>query len=331
MTAPRVKALAQAVGLGLAIASGQAAAGYTISLPSWGVNDFDIDALGTLDGSGAWVPGSSSGSTSAIITKGDILLSTFTISVSGGATVAPSQLSGLTAIQVQTITPSGTPGLGNFVFEPVTQGMDAILSAMGVTPTSDASFAAGGGAMAAFYSTDAPAPALAVAGSEFDAGTNSCSDLATCAQQAAQGSLQFALGIGSDPDDFWKAFNSALDADVARDANYGTTLGSVNAGLDVLVNNIPGLTFLPNGVSCSPYCAPGGRVTYSITGSLLGFSSSDGGTDHLLSASLANDGAVATSNVHGVTTVARVPEPATLALLGIGLFGLGGMRRKSQV
>ena len=63
-------------------------------------------------------------------------------------------------------------------------------------------------------------------------------------------------------------------------------------------------------VGCSGFDLPAGtyRITFVIQG--------DGVTDAFI------------LNQQGVTLVTQVPEPATLALLGIGLAGLGFSHRK---
>lgn len=134
-----------------------------------------------------------------------------------------------------------------------------------------------------------------------------CTDLASCIATATNGSPFMTLGFAT-ASDFWASTSFTNDIDVVGQTNAPLNGGVFNTGLSILAN-YSGLTF--NKVGCGAL----GPVNVCGSGSLLG-------TEGVVTPFDSFD------NVDFTVNVERVPEPATLGLLGLGLMGLGLARRR---
>jgi len=301
-----------AVGLGVGLALGCAAAqAQTIAF-----QDDDIDFLLTS---------SLQPKTSGAFAVGDVLVSVFempTYTIGGvDAIPAGQELTGIAAIQITSI--SGT-GVGTVItFSAYSGGFNAI------SPVDVADGDAGEGATVAMWLNDTGTFDLnLVFGTTIGTPTN-CTSLIQCMTEASSGSLVQVDGFAGDADEFWTSVISVpggADPATVRGISGATGVAQFNAAQTTFFNVTGPIGFQDISGSACPtgsMAADGCVAGPAITGPILGGAG--------LNAAIVADGAFARSDIDASKLLATpVPEPATLALLGVSLLGFAATRRRSK-
>ncbi len=297
-------AIAAAMGATFAIASASAFANVTWFPPVTSFEDDNMEWHLDNDNDG-------------VVSVGDTLVSILEINQSfgefggGPAGFGGEEMTGVLAIDVTGAVNNGA-GLGwSFTFGEAAGGLDSYLGA-----NATGHGAAGSGALVAMWLDDTP---------DLTVTPPNCGSLAACTALASDGDLWEVDGLGAsvigdelgvNGDAFFVANVISNDPDDIAALTSGQDGGSVNFGLSIQFNGTgQTLTELSN---ITPVIGAGGApISIDMAGS--------GGINGGLGL---GNGAFSRSDFQFTKASIEVPEPGTVALFGLGLLGLVGMRKK---
>lgn len=201
--------------------------------------------------------------------------------------------------------PGGTP-LYNFTFTPNA----AFGTSVGVV-----------GAMAAFYFDTSP---------DFQISGATCTSAApggSCESHATDGALKLVLGESADTDFLWQALGATDNTALLQNVSTTTSVGTFNANLFVLLNNTGfGFNQIPSEIP--GYVTPvgaDGLIDVAVDGTVRGKCaafSAPGVCSTAATVYQAED----KSDFH----FRAVPEPTTIAIIGMGLLGMGAFSRRRK-
>jgi hypothetical protein len=281
----------------------------------WSFEDDDVDAILRANGAGGYDI-----LTSGTLSVGDVFWSVFEVPVFtiGGSNGIPAglELTGVAAVQLTSVIPSPAPGgIGTVYNFGVFTGFNSVLTSYGYAGAP----LPAGTAIAMFFNGAPGAPG------DIDLDVNrtsnpatNCPTVAYCSYQATLGTALQQDGFGLDLDEFWYSVQSAPgggDIGTVLGTNNALSVATANFGLSNFFNAGGPVEFIDiaSGLPC-------GNPGYIADGcvQLTGKVEVTGGQG------LSND-FIAHSDFDGQKYV--VPEPATLSLLGLGLLGLGMVRK----
>ena len=310
----KLKKLAAALGVALPLSFAALTAHAASTVMSFEDDNVDFlitiqrDANGVITG---WTP-----KLSGNFAQGDVMLSVFEIGAHriGNDVIVPGgnrELTGIAAVEIDSV---GAPGIGSVInFKAAT---DVLSFFLGVNPN-----ILGSSAVAMYMGSTIP----------FDLDLNfssspatNCFGLTDCISKATDGTLYQVDGFAGDPDEYWQAVVTnagGSDPSLVAGISGATGVANFNAALTNTFNAagpVVGQNIF-TGAECNnavdPNCIVGLTVTGPLTGG-LGINSDS-----------RDDGAFARSDFDGAKRL-LVPEPGTLALAGLSLLGVAGIRRR---
>jgi hypothetical protein len=318
MNTNKLKPIVAALGMGLALASGSAAAGVTWHSPLTTFEDDNLDFV--------YIDAGADG----ILSVGDVLVTTFEVHSTSGLTSGPSpifpdELTGVAAIQVSAIIDKDGDGqVDDVELAPYSGGLNEILALGGVAGSLPGALGIPGGpALVAMYLDSTP-------NYESTGATSCLTGLAECIADATDGSLFQVDGFGGDLDNYMYTLNSGgISYAAIKAGGPASTFAAIDFGLDTLFR---GLGHVPTDetVPCSPVaillgqCTGNQLVFMQGQGTILGGAGLPGGP--ILGGPVATRGAFGRSDFD--YTKQTVPEPELLVMLSMGLLAAGFLQRR---
>lgn len=328
----KLKKLVAAVGIGLGLTF---AANVSLAFPNervWSFQDDDIDFLYHIDSQGNWILDRPNDGTGGTIGVGDVLLSVFEMPewTEDGNNMIPAgkELTGIAAVQLLDKDANDDGIANDWIFGLAPGGLEGALD--NILGADD--YGLFNNSAIAMWLNDATDKDSGVTDRDLELstaalnpqGVTNCTDVVDCVTEATMGTLIQIDGFGLDPDEFWVAFANPFftgdidNIDLVHDTNKDQNVVTANFGLSNLYNIVP--TVYPHNIltGTTAGCGAVGEADGCVQGT--GFVTITGGQNLV-------NGAFGHSDANAKKII---PEPATLALMGAGLFGFGAFRRKKS-
>lgn len=281
-----------AMGLGLAVTSFSASAGISWFPPITKFQDDNLEFFVDNDNDG-------------LLTTGDSLISVLEMANTeavfglGNAAITGGELTGVLALTVLTKIASGG-GRFDFVMGPVAGGLNSVVGF-------DIGMPGGSTGVAAFWFDNSADLVL---------NPPNCASQAACIAGASDGTLWAVAGFTGDGDEYWVASDAFDNIGAVAVTPSSTNVATVNFALGVLYN---GTGKILNQQACGLACGSGAGADGMVD--VIGSGTVQGGQG-------LTNGAFGRSDFD--FQLAHVPEPSTVALMSLGLLGLGLSLRKRQ-
>ena len=155
--------------------------------------------------------------------------------------------------------------------------------------------------------------------------SGACTSAVACESLITTGAtLWWEFGFGGDADEQWESINTPVNPDIFAGIPVEQALGNFRFALSLLAQNA-GPALGEVNLACLPgilfNCAGDGKVALSASGSVLG-------TQQILAQNPLFPYTVSSDTDFLINI--PVPEPTSLALLGAGLFGFAGFKKRKS-